>query len=84
MLEKDATMCMYSEAGDAAELNKEESNHMEKEIKVLDESSRPLLFCEKIKGLSPHRCPLKDRMKDKRFRTLICFDRIHFHKKRWR
>ena len=49
MLEKDATRCMYSEAGDAAELNKEESNHMEKKIKVLDESSRPLLFCEKIK-----------------------------------
>ena len=37
MLENDVTRCMNSEADDAAELHKEESNYREKEVKVVGE-----------------------------------------------
>ena len=32
---------------------------------MVGESSRSLTFHERMKRLSPHCCPLKDRMKDK-------------------
>jgi hypothetical protein len=60
VVEKDATRCMNSDAGDATKLNEGKSNDMEKEVKVVGESSRPLSFCERMKELSPHCRPLKD------------------------
>ena len=56
---------MNSEADDATELNEKELNHMEKEVNVVDKCLRSLLFCERMKGLSPHHRFLKDRMRDK-------------------
>ena len=65
MLEKDTTRRMNSDANDVAELNEEKSKDRQKEVKVVSESLRFLSFREIIKGLSPHRCYLKDQMKDK-------------------
>jgi hypothetical protein len=56
---------MMSEANDAAVLNEDKSIDTEQEVKVVGESSRSLSFRERMKGLSPHRRPLKDRMRDK-------------------
>ena len=46
-------------------LNEDKSIETEEEVKVVGKSSRSLSFCEKMKGLSPHRHPLKDQMRDK-------------------
>jgi hypothetical protein len=40
---------MNSEADDGSDFNEEKSNNMEKEVKVVDESSTSLLFRERIK-----------------------------------
>ena len=56
---------MNSEANDAADLNEDKSINTKQEVKVVGKSSRSLSFCERMKGLSLHRRPLKDRMKDK-------------------
>ena len=42
----------------------EESNGEDEEVKDVADPSRALSFCEKMKRLSPHRLPLKERMKD--------------------
>ena len=46
------------------DLNEDKSIETE-EVKVVGESSKSLLFRERMKGLLPHRHPLKDRMRDK-------------------
>ena len=79
MKENDATRCMNSEAHDAANLNEDKSIDMEHEVNVVGKSSRILSFHERVKGLSPYRRSLKDRMRDKQFPTLICFNRVHLH-----
>lgn len=65
MLKKDVTTCMNSEANDVVDLNEDKSIETEQEIKVLGKSSRSLLFCKRMKKLPLHRCPLKDRIKNK-------------------
>ena len=35
------------------------------DVKVAGESSNTLYFCKNMRGLSPHRLPLKERMKDR-------------------
>ena len=55
VLENDFTRWMNSEADDAAELNKEKLNNMEKEVKVVGKSSMSMLFRERMKGILPHR-----------------------------
>ena len=62
---KDVTRCMNSEANDASDLNVDKSIDTEQGVKVVGESSRSLSFHEKMKELSPHRHPLKERMRDK-------------------
>ena len=47
-----------------ADLNEDKSIVTE-EVKVVGKSSKSLSFCERMKGLSPHCRPLKDRMRDK-------------------
>ena len=47
------------------DLDKDKSNETEKEVKVEGESSKSLSFRERMRGLSPHYLPLKDRMRDK-------------------
>ena len=47
------------------DLDEEKSNEMEQEAKVEGESSMFLSFRERMRGLSPHRYPLKDRMRHK-------------------
>ena len=47
-----------------ADLNENKSIETE-EVKVVGESSKSLSYRERMKGLSPHRRPLKDRMRDK-------------------
>jgi len=47
------------------DLDEDKSIKTEQEMKVVGESSKSLLFCERMRGLSPHRHPLKDRMRDK-------------------
>ena len=42
-----------------ANLNEKKSKDKKKEIKVVGESSRFLSFCERMRGLSPHRRTLK-------------------------
>lgn len=45
-------------------------------IKMVIESLRSLLFCEKMKRLLPHCLPLKERMKDRTisYIGLYCLD----------
>ena len=43
----------------------EESNDVEKETKPMAELTEDLSFCERMKILSPHWLPLKERMKDR-------------------
>ena len=52
---------MHEKDGD---LNEDKSIETD-EVKVVGESSKSLLFCERMKGLSPHRHPLKDQMREK-------------------
>ena len=44
--------------------SEEESNGEDEEVKDVADPSRALSFREKMKRLSPHRLPLKERMKD--------------------
>ena len=48
-----------------ADVNEDKTTNGEDEVKVVGESSRSLSFRERMRGLSPHRRPLKDRMRDK-------------------
>ena len=43
----------------------EESNDVEQGTKPMAELTKDLSFCERMKRLSPHRLPLKERMKDR-------------------
>ena len=52
----------------------EESNDMEQGTKPMAELTEDLSFCERMKRLSPHRLPLKERMKD---RTISYVDLLH-------
>ena len=63
--EKEETRCMNSEANDAANLNEDKAIDTEQEVKMGGECSRSLSFPDRMRGLSPHRRPLKDRMRDK-------------------
>ena len=47
------------------DLDEDKSNETEQEVKVVGESSKSLSFRERMRGLSPHRRPLNDRMRDK-------------------
>jgi hypothetical protein len=47
------------------DLNEDKTTNMKNEVKVVGESSRSLLFRERLRGLLPHHCPLKDQMRDK-------------------
>ena len=60
----------------AVDLNEDKMTNTKEEVKVVSESLRSLLFRKRMKILSPHRRPLKDRMKDK---MLICFYHVHLH-----
>ena len=46
-------------------VNEDKTTEMKEKVKVVGESSRSLSFRERMRGLSPHRRPLKDRMRDK-------------------
>ena len=59
MLDKDVNVI------EDVDLNEEKSKNGEKEVKVVGKSSRSLSFREKMRGISPHSRPLKDRMRDK-------------------
>jgi hypothetical protein len=59
VLEKDA------DVNEDADLNKDKTTNKKDEVKVVGESSRSLSFRKRIRGLSPHRRPLKDRMRNK-------------------
>ena len=56
--------------------DEEESNGMEQEAEPKVEISKVLLFCKRMKRLSPHRLPLKKRMKDQTisYVDLLCPD----------
>ena len=47
------------------DLDEDKSIETEEEVKVVGESLKSLSFCEMMRGLSPHRRPLKDRLRDK-------------------
>ena len=47
------------------DLNEEKSKDMDKDVKVVGKSSRSLLFHKRMRRLSPHCRPLKNRMRDK-------------------
>ena len=65
---------MNSESNDDDDLNIDNSMNTDHGIKVVNESLRPLSFCERMKNLSSHCLPLKEQ-----FRTLICFYWVHLH-----
>lgn len=46
-------------------LNEEILIKTEEDVKLVDKSSKSLSFCERMKGLSPYCCPLKDRIRNK-------------------
>ena len=76
VVEKDPTKCVGGDADDVVDLSadipwktndvdvEENSINME-EVKIAVESSRALSFRERMKRLSPHCLPLKERMKDR-------------------
>ena len=43
----------------------DKTTNMDVEVKGVGESSRSLSFRERMRGLPPHRLPLKDRLEDK-------------------
>ena len=45
--------------------DEEESNYVEQEAEPMAEATKVLSFRERMKRLSPHRLPLKERMKDR-------------------
>ena len=47
------------------DLNEDKTTNKNDEMKVIGKSLRSLSFREKMKGLSPHRRPLKYRIRDK-------------------
>ena len=48
------------------DLDEDKSNEMEEgEVKVEGESSNSLSFRKRIRGMTPHHLPLKDRKRDK-------------------
>ena len=64
VLEMDATWCMDGEEDDVVDLNIDKLIDVEEEVKVVGKSSRSLTFCDRMKRLSLHHCPLKERMKN--------------------
>ena len=48
-----------------ADLDEDKSKETEQEVKGEGESSKSRSFRGKMRGLSPHHLPLKDRMRDK-------------------
>jgi hypothetical protein len=69
-VEKDLTKCVVGDPNDVIDLSADilrksgdvyvEDNSIDiKEVKVAGESSKTLSICKKMKGLSPHRLPLK-------------------------
>jgi hypothetical protein len=48
-----------------SDMNEDKSIKTEEEVKVVGESLKSLSFHERMRGLSLHRRPLKDRMRDK-------------------
>ena len=71
MQDKDITRNMNSESNDVDDLNVDNPTNTKHGIKVVGESSRPLSFRERMKSLSPHHLPLKERMRDK---IISCVD----------
>ena len=76
-MEKDLTKCVGGDPNDVVDLGEDilrkpgdvdvEDNSFDiEEIKVAGESSKTLSFHKKMRGLSPHRLPLKERMKDRK------------------
>ena len=47
-------------------MNEDKTTNNKDEIKVVDEMPRSLSFPERMRGLLPHRSPLKDRMRYKK------------------
>jgi hypothetical protein len=47
------------------DVDEDKLNETEHEVKVVGEFFKSLLFREMMRGLSPHRRPQKDRMRDK-------------------
>ena len=75
-VEKDLTKCVGGDPNDVVDLDGDilkkpgdvdvEDNSFDIEkIKVAGESSKTLFFRKKMRGLSPHRLPLKEQMKDR-------------------
>ena len=56
--------------------NEEESKDVEQGIKPMAELTKALSFSERMKRLSQHRLPLKERMKDRTisYVDLLCLD----------
>ena len=63
--EKDVTINMNSESNVDDDLNVDNLMNTDKRFKVVGDSLRPLLFRERMRKLSPHCVPLKERMRDK-------------------
>ena len=56
---------MNNEGNDAHHLNEDKAIDTEQEVKMVGEYSRSLSICDRLRGLSSHRRPLKDQMRDK-------------------
>ena len=54
--------------------NEEKSNDVEQVVEPMAEATKVFSFHERMKRLSPHRLPLKERMKD---RTINYVDLLH-------
>ena len=63
VIEKDATRCLDREADEAVNLSVDKSINVEDE-NVAAKSLKFLVFCDRMKRLSPHCHPLKEQMKD--------------------
>jgi hypothetical protein len=46
-------------------LNKDKTTHRKDEVQLVSESLRSLSFRERVRGISPHRRPRENRMRDK-------------------
>ena len=53
-----------SDVNESIDVNENKTTTRKDEVKIVGKSLRSLSSCERMRGLSPHCHPLKDRMRD--------------------
>lgn len=65
MVERDYDVNESADVNEHVDLNEDKTTTRKNDVKVVSKSLRSLSFCEKMRRLLPHRCPLNNCMRDK-------------------